>query len=459
MFVKPIYSTVTDVSELINIIYLPPLGSIATSEPFIYPALRKSYMGRGEVGRILRNILLDLKRSHERLYHELKGSKNKISGGAMKRLKKKSSWHRLRSILASTFGYTIELGNFDENFHTYIPAYTRKAEYDPSNDTVRIAKGTPKLELSVQGSGFQQWMSIFAVALLPGIDVILLDEPDAHLHSSLQMHLLQNLSKICADYSKKAIIATHSRDLIINTPFEHIVYLSSDLRLTRLSSDMEKSIVLAGVGSPFFGEIERLAAAECVVMVEGKEDTNILSKFYEAIFGADPKQDGVEFLQFEKDMYRRDVFAKHFCDLVRGRRTIKFISIVDRDDIHVNSVDASNLMFKDRKYKNCEMYMWRRRDIEAYLINCNVISRVSRNGSSADEIKRWILEKWGVNIDADNSKGVIQTLCKEMLNDICRKFNVRKTDIIEHFRPDEIHHDIRVILDRIRQLCQKTSSS
>jgi len=37
----------------------------------------------------------------------------------------------------------------------------------------------------VEGSGFLQWLSVFALATDPGLDVLLLDEPDAHLHSSL----------------------------------------------------------------------------------------------------------------------------------------------------------------------------------------------------------------------------------------------------------------------------------
>lgn len=42
----------------------------------------------------------------------------------------------------------------------------------------------------VEGSGFLQWLSVYTLALNPSINVLLLDEPDAHLHTTLQDHLL-----------------------------------------------------------------------------------------------------------------------------------------------------------------------------------------------------------------------------------------------------------------------------
>ena len=50
-----------------------------------------------------------------------------------------------------------------------------------------------KRDLMVEGSGFLQWLSVYVLALDPNLDVLLFDEPDAHLHCSLQDHLLENL--------------------------------------------------------------------------------------------------------------------------------------------------------------------------------------------------------------------------------------------------------------------------
>lgn len=52
---------------------------------------------------------------------------------------------------------------------------------------------------------------MFALATDPGIDVLLLDEPDAHLHSSLQEQLLDSLRSMDVEISKQVLIATHSR--------------------------------------------------------------------------------------------------------------------------------------------------------------------------------------------------------------------------------------------------------
>ena len=48
----------------------------------------------------------------------------------------------------------------------------------------------------VEGQGFLQWLSVYALTLSPEVDVVLLDEPDAHLNAALQKDMLQSLAKI-----------------------------------------------------------------------------------------------------------------------------------------------------------------------------------------------------------------------------------------------------------------------
>jgi len=48
----------------------------------------------------------------------------------------------------------------------------------------------------LQGSGFLQWTSIFCILLNEKVDVLLLDEPDAHLHPNMQIALAKSLQKM-----------------------------------------------------------------------------------------------------------------------------------------------------------------------------------------------------------------------------------------------------------------------
>ena len=60
-------------------------------------------------------------------------------------------------------------------------------------------------DLMVEGSGFLQWLSVFALATDPDLDVLLLDEPDAHLHPSLQEQLLDSLRDVATATGKQML--------------------------------------------------------------------------------------------------------------------------------------------------------------------------------------------------------------------------------------------------------------
>jgi predicted ATP-dependent endonuclease of OLD family len=80
----------------------------------------------------------------------------------------------------------------------------------------------------VEGSGFLQWLSVYTFAIDPKIDVLFLDEPDAHLHSSLQTDLMKKLQEILEEFSKQILISSHSTEVIKN--------LSSNIILSKLKS-------------------------------------------------------------------------------------------------------------------------------------------------------------------------------------------------------------------------------
>ena len=63
------------------------------------------------------------------------------------------------------------------------------------------------------GSGFQQFLYLFGFILLRRPTVIMLDEPDAHLHGSLQAVLLDELKRL-VEQDRQVLFATHSRELI-----------------------------------------------------------------------------------------------------------------------------------------------------------------------------------------------------------------------------------------------------
>ena len=101
----------------------------------------------------------------------------------------------------------------------------------------------------VEGSGFLQWLSVFALATDPEINVLLLDEPDAHLHTSLQEQLLDSLRDIATATGKQMLVATHSAEILRNAEPSDILHIHSGGRGGDTSSEERQKVgLLAGLG-------------------------------------------------------------------------------------------------------------------------------------------------------------------------------------------------------------------
>lgn len=94
--------------------------------------------------------------------------------------------------------------------------------YNPDRDLyvdVRLATGDSiaskdHLPVDLWGTGILQITQIFAYVLLFKPALLLVDEPDSHLHPSRQKALGVALEKIATDAKCKVIVSTHSRHLI-----------------------------------------------------------------------------------------------------------------------------------------------------------------------------------------------------------------------------------------------------
>jgi hypothetical protein len=193
LFVKATDSNLAAGDSVPRIAYLPPFAGITAREMRLSGAIRRRRIGEGLAGAVLRNLLLDMYRANLAARTELRGERSKLADADLRTLRERDPWELLQSTLRNTFKAELVIAPFSEEYHSYIQ--------------VEVVKGTPvgsyKLkrhegyrtkDLMVEGSGFLQWLSVYALAASPANDVLLLDEPDAHLHSTLQQQLVEALS-------------------------------------------------------------------------------------------------------------------------------------------------------------------------------------------------------------------------------------------------------------------------
>ena len=104
----------------------------------------------------------------------------------------------------------------------------------------------------LEGSGLLQWLSVLAYALREETDVLLLDEPDDHMHADLQLEMFETLHKICEKEGKQVIMATHSTQIIeklmqyVKSEEVHAVNVQSGEKRVEYCEDQDSVLNLLG---------------------------------------------------------------------------------------------------------------------------------------------------------------------------------------------------------------------
>jgi hypothetical protein len=134
--------------------------------------------------------------------------------------------------------------------------------------------GYPPLDVSTTGSGFHQVLLILAFLYARPSSLILLDEPDAHLHVILQKELYDRLLSLCHGRGGQLVIATHSEVLIDNTSARNI--LSFYRKPHPHGSDSERDQIREALKRDTALDLLQAEEATGVLYVEGTTDFDLL---------------------------------------------------------------------------------------------------------------------------------------------------------------------------------------
>lgn len=158
--------------------YVPGVSGIPTREKYITNAELRSAVARGDANMFIRNIIYRIKKE-EKL-----------------------------KLLNNT------LHNFFPNISVYVP-------YNPDEDLyvnvdISIQTDTKSFIVPLEqcGTGALQVLQIISYALYFSPQLLLLDEPDEHLHPNNQVILSQVLKDMAEDKKIQIIFCTHSRHML-----------------------------------------------------------------------------------------------------------------------------------------------------------------------------------------------------------------------------------------------------
>ena len=218
----------------LGVVYVPPMTGLETNERLLQPAAVEQILGLGRPGEVLRNLLVTA--SYE-----------------------DSAWTALQDTIGKLFGY--ELLPPDAS-GPYI-----EAEY-------RTAGGAQPLDIASAGSGFQQVLMLLTFLHTQKGSVLLLDEPDAHLHLILQDAIYHELRTVAARHRSQLVIATHS-EVIINSvePRELCVTLNQP---RMIADSAEQSRLISSLRVLSNTDVMQALDVRGILYVEDYTDINIL---------------------------------------------------------------------------------------------------------------------------------------------------------------------------------------
>ena len=144
----------------------------------------------------------------------------------------------------------------------------------------------PLFDVASAGSGFLQVLLLLTLLLTQAHNakdayrVLLIDEPDAHLHLLLQRSIYSELRLLVAGARSQLFVATHSEMIVNNVDARELYLMFGKPRL--VSEDMKKVIGQA-LGVVTHSELLEAEGARGVLYTEDFTDVDVLKAFAQAL--------------------------------------------------------------------------------------------------------------------------------------------------------------------------------
>lgn len=224
--------------------FVPGLAGIPYSEEFKSESIVRKAASKGDANEVIRNVLLLLS-------------------------KDKQEWSRFQSEFQDIFPTMRIEVSFNEKIDDYIDVrIIEKKESDLKESN---------LPLDAAGTGVLQAIQILSYVSVYQPQILILDEPDAHLHPNNQRRILNYIFRLAEERDFQIIISTHSR---------HVVDLAKEVaklmwvKNGEIQQEEEGNVrMLMEIGALDRGDLLKNGFVEYVFITEDSTDLEMTKTF------------------------------------------------------------------------------------------------------------------------------------------------------------------------------------
>jgi hypothetical protein len=256
----------------------------------------------------------------------------------------------------------------------------------------------------------------------------------------------------------EVILATHSTELLSEADYASIYWLEKTKHGYLVDDDHRRRLFL-GLGGLYAPKIEKLKRHKKLLMLEGPSDVAVLKALSIKLRGNWP-DDVVEWHYKENDIdkskYGRRAIFSELRNEIAG---LKGLSLEDRDDkAHYKNIPA-DLAYAGKPRDGLALRMWRRRNLENYLLLPSAIARAV--GKTEDEVKEFLINQHGFAVVGNfrdtachSSMALVdgKQILSGLANSVSLNYGTTVYAIAEAMDAAEIPDDVVVIINEIHAI-------
>lgn len=227
-------------------------------------------------------------------------------------------------------------------------------------------------EIGWAGDGLQIWVQFLYHVWVNGeCSVLVLDEPDVFLHPDFQ----RRLARIAFEGSRQVVIATHSIEMLAESPPGSAVWVDRGRRRSqRPKGDGALSLAGRRLGSGFELGVGRALRSRNVLFVEG-DDIGVVAAVAR-VLGCESVARGDGYATVPLGGFSRNSLAPAFAETLAALGAgVRIHLLLDGD---LRSLESRQREFSALESGSAEVTIWKRREIENYLLTPASVSKAAR---------------------------------------------------------------------------------